>query len=127
MDFDPVDRYTNGWDEGQVSLSGEIYTRSVSIDPWSEQPSYLEYDLGRKYKRLETQMGLSDVSVSSAVVKVEIFADNIKLLDQTVRFGESVPVVLDVTNRLRLRVQVTDIVPEGGRTTTVFGDLRIAP
>ena len=114
------------FETGPGTVSGQIYTRSVLLDPYAERPGYVEYDLGRRYKTLSGTVGLSDAVPSDTVMRVEIYADGTPLFNQDLRLGQAVPIELDMANVLRLRLQVTDL---RSQTSTdadaVFGDVSL--
>ena len=58
--------------------------------------------------------------------KIEVFADGSQIFDQTIGLGQITPIDLDLTNVLRLRIQVTDLSPaRAGSDYVVFADARI--
>lgn len=127
-DFTAVDVYAYDLESGRGNLSGTAFTRAVMIDPSYDNISYAEYDLGRKYVTLTGSLGLLDDSRSDKAMKVQIYGDGRMLLERDVRLGDSVPFELDVTDVLRLRLQVTDLGTDrfdGG--SVIFGDPALDP
>ena len=103
-----------------------MYTRSILVDPSNGPVAFVEYDVARKYTRLVGQVGLRDDVSSAASYKIEIFVDGSQVYDQTIGLGQVTPIDLDLTNVLRLRIQVTDLSPvDRGREYVVFADIRI--
>ncbi len=122
--LDDSDYYSFDVEPGTVS--GKIYTRSVSLDPSYQDTGFVEYDLGRRYTTLTGTVGLSDAVPSDTVMRVEIYGDGKPLFNQDLRLGQAVPVQLDMTNVLRLRLQVTDLRPDStGAAAAVFGDMAV--
>jgi hypothetical protein len=110
-------------DVGPSQVSGTSYSRSVLLDPYFEELAFVEYDLGRKFTRLDGVLGIQDDSTpSDIVVQFQIYADGMLLTDVVVKLGATVPVHLEFDKPLRLRLQVTDTT--GGNFVGVFGDLR---
>ncbi|MGF0316487.1 DUF1707 domain-containing protein [Nocardia fluminea] len=110
-------------DVGPSQVSGTSYSRSVLLDPYTEQLAFVEYDLGRKFTRLDGVLGIQDDSTpSDIVVQFQIYADGTLLTDVVVKLGATVPIHLEFDRPLRLRLQVTDTT--GGNFIGVFGDLR---
>jgi hypothetical protein len=106
-------------------VNGVQYSRTVSLDPSQDQASFVEYDLGRKAKRLVGTVGVRDDSQSDVSMRLEIYVDGRKIFDQTMGLGQAVPVDLDVANTLRLRLQVTELtVNRKVENFMVFGDMR---
>jgi NPCBM/NEW2 domain/RTX calcium-binding nonapeptide repeat (4 copies) len=70
----------------------------------------IEYDLGRKYKRFVTTIGLRDDSYSGGMARYSFYGDGPDpLYERTVAFGQSFPVKVDVTGVLRLKLRVTTV------------------
>ncbi|MGW6619719.1 DUF1707 domain-containing protein [Nocardia sp. NPDC055002] len=108
---------------GPSQVSGTSYSRSVLLEPYFEQLAFVEYDLGRKFTRLDGVLGIQDDSTPSDIaVQFQIYADGALLTDVVVKLGATVPVHLEFDKPLRLRLQVTDTT--GGNCVGVFGDLR---
>lgn len=126
-DMTKLDDYDyNTFDVGTGTVSGKIYTRSVSLDPSYQDTGFVEYDLGRRYTTLTGTVGLSDAVPSDTVMRVEIYGDGKPLFNQDLRLGQAVPVQLDMTNVLRLRLQVTDLRTDySGAAGAVFGDMSL--
>ncbi|MET8777111.1 DUF1707 domain-containing protein [Nocardia sp. NPDC004654] len=110
-------------DTGPSKVSGTSYSRSVMLDPYYKELAFVEYDLGRKFTRLDGVIGVRDDSTPSDIaMQFQIYADGTLLTDVTVKLGATVPIHLEFDKPLRLRLQVTDI--SGGDCVGVFGDLR---
>ncbi|WP_322778319.1 NPCBM/NEW2 domain-containing protein, partial [Frankia sp. Cas4] len=123
-------------ESGSGSISGTKLPHSVILqanhydDP--KNVARAEYDLGRDYRRLQATVGLADDARSNAVYQIEIYGDDRRLASHTVRLGNSVPIDLDVTGILRLRLTTTrvdgDVVDNDYShyaSASVFGDARI--
>lgn len=112
---------------GAAAVSGTTYTRSVMINPRVRIPGYVEYDLARKYTRLEGILGVRDDATPSGLsMQFEIYADGVLIAGHSIEIGQTIPIDLDITNALRLRLQVTNVDREGN-AYAVFGDLRATP
>lgn len=76
--------------------------------------------------RLVGQVGPRDDVSAASVYKIEIFVDGTQVYDQTIGLGQITLIDLDLTNVLRLRIQVTDLAPVGrNKQFVVFADARI--
>ncbi|HEY5881763.1 MAG TPA: PASTA domain-containing protein [Nakamurella sp.] len=108
---------------GAEKANGNTYSHGLLIDPTprysSNELAIYEYDFSRAYRKLTGELGMDDASASGAIGKVEIYGDGRLLTQVDVPFGTTVPVDLDVTNVLRLKVTVA--VLDGGGSI-VFGD-----
>ncbi len=123
-----------GVETGSGSISGTKLPHSIMLRARFYEPTNVaraEYDLGRHYRRFQAAVGLSDDAISSSVYQIEIYGDGRRMASQTVRLGNSVPIDLDITGILRLRLSITRV--EGDirngccsyKSTSVFGDARI--
>ncbi len=124
-------------ESGSASISGtklphSVILRAGGYDRKPTDVARAEYDLGRDYRRLQATVGLADDARSNAVYQIEIYGDDRRLASHTVRLGNSVPIDLDVTGILRLRLTTTRV--EGDNqdssydynlSASVFGDARI--
>ncbi|MGH9270447.1 MAG: PASTA domain-containing protein, partial [Ilumatobacteraceae bacterium] len=125
-DLEAVDSNA-GYEAGQAQVNGDIYTRSVYMDVSTSTPLFIEYDLARKLTRLRGVIGVRDDSTASSLVKVEIFADGTPVSEQDLALGQIAELDLDMTNVLRLRLQVTNLTYEGccDEYNFVFADVRL--
>lgn len=121
-DMEPVDK-TNLYgfnSDGATKANGKAYSHGILVTPApSGQVGTIEYDFSRQYRKLTGELGLDDKSASDAIGKVEIYGDGRQLLAQDVSFGQTVPVDLDVTDVLRVKITVATV---DGKSSIVFGD-----
>ncbi len=121
-DMEPVDKDTlYGFNsDGATKANGKSYSHGLLVTPVpSGSVGTIEYDFSRQYRKLTGELGLDDKSDSAAIGKVEIYGDGRQLLAQDVPFGQTIPVDLDVTDVLRLKVTVATV---DGKSSIVFGD-----
>ncbi|MFI6044156.1 DUF1707 domain-containing protein [Nocardia sp. NPDC051321] len=112
------------FDTGPGTVSGTPYTRSVMLQPYRRDLAFVEYDLGRKFTRLDGVLGVRDDSTPSDIaMQFQIYADGVLITDTTVKLGATAPIHLEFDKPLRLRLQATDL-SGGGDSMGVFGDLR---
>ncbi len=137
-DLTPVDGETSA--TGVVSSDGTQYVHSVSLDVVASDNRYavrdatVSYDLSKAYGRFTAKLGVSDDSNDAATVTIEIFGDGRSLTSKDVKVGKNVPVDLDVTGVLRLKVVVTSTAPKDVldtghsiEATAVLGDATLKP
>lgn len=129
VDLEPVDEYNDGawdWDEGTVSVNGSSYPRSLyDVDVYER--SSLTFDLSRDYETFTATAGVLDSSTTGSAVRIEVFVDETRVLTQDVGLGESVPIRVDVTDALRLRLDITNIDPEAARRPDAgFGEALVS-
>jgi serine/threonine-protein kinase len=93
-----------------VGMAGTQYLHSVgtSFDTSSctTYSYFAEYNLSKGYRRFVATAGLSDNSENTALkVQLEVFADGRLISSAPVGFNTVVPLDLDLTGALRLRLQ----------------------
>jgi hypothetical protein len=106
-------------------ISGNVYENSLSCIIWDGRSGWAEFDLGRDYDRFRTTVGLADRSpVTDRTVRFSVIGDGATLYTTTVDFGEAVDIDVNVTDVLRLRLDVGVIRNAGSSTGTyvVWGD-----
>ena len=114
-----------GIETGEASVNGDFLQDSLMATPSSNYPCVMEYDFGRDWKSLKFTAGIGDDSPSDTKVRIEVFADGKELLNKQVAFAETSDIDLDVTDVLRLRIQVTWLQGDPYYdTTAVLGNLR---
>lgn len=106
-----------------LNIDGTTYSRSLSGNYWASQAS-TQYDLGKKYKRFLTTIGVSDDSQDTSVVfRYQVYVDDVIKYDQTTKFGQPKQINLDVSGGVRLRIVVTR--ETRGNSYPVMGDPRL--
>ncbi|MFE6858264.1 DUF1707 domain-containing protein [Nocardia sp. NPDC057668] len=113
------------YDEGTAAVSNLVLTRSVMIAPDGKDIAFTEYDLGRRFLRLDGTLGIrNDATPSGLTMKLRILVDNVPVFEQAIALGDTVPINLGIEQALRLKLEVTNLRP-GGDAYAVFGDLRV--
>lgn len=117
-----------GWREATAQLSGNDYPNSMATKAYVGGSSSSSWNLSRGYRLLRATVGLDDrTTVPGARVRIEVFADRVKVDEVTVEFGEYPELEVDLTDVLRLEITYT--VLEGARTSTdpqaTLGDVRL--
>ena len=100
------------WESGATSVNGVIQNHSVwnpDLEGWYDCTWGLQYNLRRKWRTFKSTVGFKDSSDQNSRAVFEVLADGRVLFSQTVGFGESIPVRVDVTDALRLTLEVTTI------------------
>ncbi len=115
------------WFTDSVDINGQNYPKTVYADGvdtccFKEGDVFtIDYDLGRDYERFNSTIGLSDTSSDGTRWQFDVFVDGTNVASHALGLGESVPVSIDVTGALRLRLAVTNLATEGG-AIGAFGD-----
>jgi hypothetical protein len=119
----------NGFDDDATTANGAHYPHPVQIGTTcsSSGEAWIEYDLGRRYRRLEATVSMRDDTAMTTNATYEVIVDGRMLFSSAVRLGVASRFDLDVTNGLRLRLLVRNT-GAGQRGCTsgmaVFGNLR---
>ncbi|MGO1316641.1 MAG: protein kinase domain-containing protein [Cellulomonadaceae bacterium] len=115
------------WSQEVAQLSGEDYPHSlVSYSNRSE--GYTAWNLSRGYRTLKATVGMNDLSSApGSRTQVQVFADQVKVWEDEVAFGEYSPMEIDVTDVLRLEIsfKVLDDDGEWNAAWVVLGDIRL--
>lgn len=100
---------SNGVSTGSAQVNGQSYARSVllPIDKGSIPENDAEYNLGRHWRTLQAVIGLRDDSPTGCRATFEVFADGKSINSNTLGLGESRNLNLDVSNVLRIKIEVT--------------------
>jgi serine/threonine protein kinase len=104
-DFRPT---TGNWNDQNVAqLGGTTFTHSVSSQVGScSNTDFVEYNVSKGFRRLVGTGGIDDNSRDSSFrVLLEVYADGRSVFNQTVAFGKPVPIDVDLSGVLRLKIQ----------------------
>jgi NPCBM/NEW2 domain/PASTA domain len=107
---------------GEFFTNGSRAPRSLLLGSYYDDRSpWIEYDLSRDWRFLRGTVGVSDDAKSDTKIRLDILGDGNPLYSKEFVLGESVPIDIDVSDRLRLRIQITGTSGQG----LVLGDLRL--
>lgn len=112
-------------DTSPGSANGDDYAHALGIRWRSSSPGAVEYNLSRDYRRLVADVTLSDGSPQDARFKLEVYGDRRLLLAKTIEFGKTLPISVDVTKVLRLRIVVSAHDTRDQPSILVLGDARL--
>lgn len=109
----PSERYFNSFlgDDG-AALGSSSAARNIGIRPDMDErrQGYVIFDLGGRYRTLNTTAGVSDTSPTGTRLLLEIQGDGRVLVSRQVGKGDSVPLAgLDVTGVNELKFVVSGI------------------
>jgi hypothetical protein len=124
VDIKPVQ--TNGSlspnQSGEFSTNGETIQRSLAIGAgYSGESPWIEYDLSRDWRFLRATVGVNDKAQSDTKIRLDILGDGNPLFSKEFTLGTSEPIEIDVSDRLRLRIQITGTRDQG----LILGDIRL--
>jgi hypothetical protein len=98
--------------DGAVDINGERFTYGAawrcSIGCGTTYDDFVEFNLGRDYRKFRATLGLADDSPQGVKRRFRVLADGRLLYERDFALGQSEAVTLDVTGALRLRVEVLD-------------------
>ncbi|MEU4039063.1 NPCBM/NEW2 domain-containing protein [Streptomyces collinus] len=108
QDLEPLSS-SNGVNTGSAQVNGKNYDRSIflAIDKSSIPEDDAEYNLGRHWRTMQASIGLRDDSPTGSRASFEVFADGKSINKMTLGLGESKNLSLDITNVLRMKIEVT--------------------
>ena len=113
-----------------ATIDGQPFANSVTCSPsqGSAEPTSAEYVLSHKANRFEATFGQSDRGTTGLTVTFRVLVDDRVVSTSTAGLGQKVPVGVDVTGGLRLRIELT--VSGGhpddyGSASAVLGDARL--
>jgi hypothetical protein len=115
----------------EVRLNGVPYLHAISGGAACDTAnSWAEYDLSRDWSRFSTTVGIEDGSSASSAVTFNVRLDGELAASSDVALGHPVPVDLDVTDVLRLRLEIVDQRcgrpdQNGTQTKVVFADPKL--
>ncbi len=92
---------------GSVKLDTKVYDSSVYASFGCRNASAWEFDLNREYTKLSGVVGVDDYSIADDEATLKVIADGQPKGQVTVKLGTTQPLEVDVTNVLRLRVELT--------------------
>ncbi|PZT70572.1 hypothetical protein DN402_21855 [Streptomyces sp. SW4] len=75
--------------------------------------SSAEYNLAREWKTLRFTAGITDLSADGIPRKLTVHGDGKLLTSKTLDFGTAESVSVDVSDVLRLRIEVTNVDSDG--------------
>jgi len=107
--LDSVHPASGEWNSGvqNTNIAGKNYLhalgRSVNYDTETQG---VEYNIAKGFRRFTATAGIDDnAGDSSLKMQLEIFADGREVFNKPVPYGAPVPVDLDISGVLRLRIQ----------------------
>ncbi|WP_225943805.1 protein kinase domain-containing protein [Actinophytocola algeriensis] len=103
----PVSGNWYGDGTGASSLAGKTYLHSLNAEvDGCGSSGEVEYNLAKGFRQLTATTALDDTSEhAEAAVQLEIFADNRPVFSETVVLGTPIPIDLDLSGVLRLKIQ----------------------
>jgi hypothetical protein len=116
-----------GMGKGTATISGQYFPKSVSKDFYSGgSPTSGQYDLGRKCTTFAATVGWDDSSHSSSVGDASVYKDTVTAWTRTgIPLGTTVPMSIDITGALRLKVEARRTSATWVDSSMAFGDARI--
>jgi serine/threonine-protein kinase len=100
---------TGEWSESgrSATIAGTNYLHAVGEDVDARTaPRFVEYNVAKGFRRLTATAGIDDNSGDSTLrMQLEIFGDGRELLNKPIPFGTQVPIDVDISGVLRLKIQ----------------------
>ncbi|WP_285743226.1 protein kinase [Lentzea sp. NBRC 105346] len=102
-------QWGSGGDAITAGMAGKPYLHSLASYTryyCTADLQVVEYNVSKGYRRLVTTAGITDSSQNTAMkVQLEIFGDGRQLTSKPIEYGTVVPLDIDLTNVLRLKIQ----------------------
>ncbi|MFJ9611593.1 NPCBM/NEW2 domain-containing protein [Kitasatospora sp. NPDC101176] len=106
MVLPPINCYCD-LSRAKVAIAGKTYQNSlVTGDVYCKSGGGIEFNLSKEWSKLTTTVGIEDSSKGRSG-SVTVYGDDHELSRQNVTLGDSVPISVDVTGVLRLRIAYT--------------------
>lgn len=121
-DMDEVSGY---WNASSFGVNGTTYSKSVGLYEYFGDTDAAELDVSRSCIRFAATVGVQqDASDTSTAYTGRLLADSATVWTAgNIRYNTAVPVDVNITGALRLRLEAT--ATAGGGDYLVFGDARV--
>ncbi|OXM70613.1 protein kinase domain-containing protein [Amycolatopsis vastitatis] len=107
--LDSVHPASGQWNSGiqNTNIAGKNYLHAVGSEVEANTDiQSVEYNIAKGFRRLTATAGLDDNAVDSTLkMQLEIFADGRQVFSKPVPYGTPVPIDLDISGVLRLKIQ----------------------
>ncbi|MEG3628839.1 NPCBM/NEW2 domain-containing protein [Streptomyces poriticola] len=100
-------------EQGSATVDTEPHEDALLAEAGFCFVSSVEYNLAREWATLRFVAGITDVSADGIPRKVTVHGDGELLTSKTLNFGSAMPVSVDVSGVLRLRLEVTNVDSDG--------------
>ncbi len=129
---------SDGASSGDAKMSGREYIRSVlfardCVCCSGGEVDSVEYDLGERYRELDAVLGVTDDSRDGYSARISVLDNTGKVFgDWTVKLGDAIPISVDLTGVLRLKIQIEWLFDDlchlsgGPLITGALGDARVS-
>ncbi|GAA3744351.1 NPCBM/NEW2 domain-containing protein [Salinactinospora qingdaonensis] len=101
-----VDTSGADWESDPVTVNATEYSRVLSTRQCYHGEEWLEFNLSREWQTLTSTVGIADTSDSGASVTFTVYVDGEQMASETTTLGEEVALDVDVSDALRVRLQV---------------------
>jgi serine/threonine-protein kinase len=95
------------YDGENITIAGKSYLHAVGAAVDANTDTHgVEYNIAKGFRRFTATAGIDDNAVDSSLkMQLEIFADGRQIFSKPVSYGAPLPVDLDISGVLRLRIQ----------------------
>jgi serine/threonine protein kinase len=95
------------YDGENITIAGKSYLHAVGAAVDANTDTHgIEYNIAKGFRRFTATAGIDDNAVDSSLkMQLEIFADGRQIFSKPVSYGTPLPVDLDISGVLRLRIQ----------------------
>ena len=110
---------------GQVEINGAYYNQSLSFESESGNTGNVGFNLGKRCYALKAVAGIDDNSPTDALGEFTITTDGKTVFDGTLSFGQAAPISIDMSNVLRLELNVSFSDPNDEDYTMAYGNAEV--
>lgn len=111
---------------GQAKANAKQYLHALTLATVYDGQTAVEFDVSRSWERLTVEIGARDDNDSSVLAAYAIYLDGVKAASGEVALGTTTPVSLDLTDVLRLRLEMTGLRGDGSASYWVWGDAQVS-
>jgi len=124
VEIDARSRNRTAPESGDVEIAGESYSDALLAvsDQWGDAEEWVhwEYNLSKDWSTFEAIAGTGDFSESFKRATFQVILDGEIAWEQELGLGEAVPISIDVTDVLRLRLRISPL--HDGRGTFAWAN-----
>lgn len=108
---------------GAYRIDGTEYPDSLQCSV-SSRDSSAEYLLDRSVERFRATIGVDDEAADDVPIRMRVVGDGDQLAEETISYGTSADIDVDVQGVLRLAIIVETVDPDDGSTALVLGEAK---
>ena len=104
-------------------MLGNTYTDVIRCDSSTNSPRTEEFNLGTDTQSFNGFIGVDDTSSAGTTARATLLVDGNKVFEQDIVLGDQIPIDLDITNALRMKIEVRELSGSGTVRAILTGEL----